>query len=313
MSNDKRDGFDNLQEQLKSAYRHCNQMSYKTRAAYYNHTEQFLKFYYEKFHGQKFVNVKGKHIRAYVEFMQEKGLAATTVMARLSGIRFSYDIAKGKHRLPDNSELGLEKRKIGKEDRAWLPQEIAGALVQAERLERVDAYYAVKLSSQFGLRIEEICTLRFGQIEGAMKYGELNIKGKGGQKRAVPIETEGQRELIKELYNFAMKNKLTSEDYLISKSVKDGVKDEIKALENWMKNHRDKFTDENRTEQAEEGKKPKKDTLTWHGLRYYYAQERYRRLTEANSKQPKRKTSESLGHHRPDITNLYLSEIPGKH
>lgn len=80
-----------------------------------------------------------------------------------------------------------------------------------------------------------------------------------------------------------------------------------------MKNHIDKFTDENRTEQTEEGKKPKKDTLTWHGLRYYYAQERYRRLIEANKKQPKRKTSESLGHHRPDITNLYLSEIPGKH
>lgn len=87
-------------------------------------------------------------------------------------------------------------------------------LCKPNGLERVDAYYAVKLSSQFGLRIEEICTLRFGQIEGAMKYGELNIKGKGGQKRAVPIETEEQRELIKELYNFAKKNKLTAEDYL---------------------------------------------------------------------------------------------------
>ncbi len=233
MSNDKRDGFDNLQEQLKSAYRHCNQMSYKTRAAYYNHTGQFLKFYYEKFHGQKFVNVKGKHIRTYVEFMQEKGLAATTVMARLSGIRFSYDIAKGKHRLHDNSELGLKKREIGKENRAWLSQEIAGALelkpdgriedfvvvasaypknaVQNlintsdilyvdENKKRTDSWLKAR-----GLQLPEGVT-NYGSI-GIVTYTDKNVKGQITFDTDKPTKTAMQTALEKAGYaNYDMQN-----------------------------------------------------------------------------------------------------------
>ena len=77
-----------------------------------------------------------------------------------------------------------------------------------------------------------------------------------------------------------------------------------------MTAHRDKFTVKNRTEHIRPNEKPKKDVLTWHGLRYYYAQNEFKRLKSGSFYKPKHKTSEALGHHRPDITNTYLAEKP---
>lgn len=308
----KRTAYDNVMDQVNSVKSHINIRSFKTVSTYYGHTSLFVRYYVDEWHGQKFVNVSGKHIRGYVKKMQEQGLSPSTIKARLSGIRFFYDQAGGKNRLPDNKELGLEKRQTGKVNIAWLPAEIEGGIIRAELTGRMDAKYAIKLGSQFGLRIEEICRVRLDHIMKAIRYDELTVQGKGGQVRAVPVKTAEQKELLTELYNYARKNKLQPIEYIVSPAGKHGVRKEMKSLENWLTAHRDKFTVANRTEYVKDGDKSRSTTLTWHGLRYYYAQNEHQRNLDAGVKRAKYKTSETLGHHRPDITNVYLSRKPTK-
>ena len=308
----KRDAIDNVMDQINAVKNRINIRSFKTVHTYYGHTSLFAKYYVEEWHRQKFVNVSGKHIRGYVKKMQEQGLSPSTIKARLSGIRFFYEQAGGKNRLPDNNELGLEKRQTGKVNIAWLPQEISKGIECAELGGRMDAKYAIKLGSEFGLRIEELCRVRLDHIIKAMRYGEITVQGKGGQVRAVPIKTAEQKALIEELHNFAKKNKIQPVEYLISPPGKHGVRKEMKSLENWLTAHRDKFTVANRTDFVKSGDKPRSTTLTWHGLRYYYAQNEHQRNLDAGVKRAKYKTSETLGHHRPDITNTYLSRAPTK-
>ena len=310
MADKKRTNEDQIFDQLNKAYKRNNTKSFVTQNDYYKYAKMMGSFYAKNFNGQKFVNISGKHLRAYVEEMKQKGLAPTTMRARLSGIRFYYEIMGGKNRLPDNESLGLDKRRLGKEDRAWLKEEIAGGLVLSEKHGRMDVYYSIKLGATFGLRRIECCRIRLDCIERALRYDELTVKGKGGQRRSIPVVTKEQKELLIELYNFAKKNKLQPMEYIISPNGKGGVKHQKESLENWMTAHREKFTVQNRTEQTRPNEKPKKYVLTWHGLRYYYAQNEIKRLKDGGFYKPKHKTSEALGHHRPDITNTYLAEKP---
>ena len=114
-----RTGLDNLTEQIDRIWRGLNQKGYATRSKYYDCTIRFCRYYYEQWRGQKFANISGKHIRGYVEYMQNvKHYAPKTITAELSGIRFYYNAAGGRNNLPTNDTLGLEKNITGVIDRA---------------------------------------------------------------------------------------------------------------------------------------------------------------------------------------------------
>ena len=210
MADKKRTNEDQIFDQLNKAYKRNNTKSFVTQNDYYKYAKMMGSFYAKNFNGQKFVNISGKHLRAYIEEMKQKGLAPTTMRARLSGIRFYYEIMGGKNRLPDNESLGLDKRRLGKEDRAWLKEEIAGGLVLSQKHGRIDVYFSIKLGATFGLRRIECCRIRLDCIERALRYDELTVKGKGGQRRAIPVVTKEQKELLIELYNFAKKKRFSA-------------------------------------------------------------------------------------------------------
>ena len=212
-----RTGLDNLTEQIDRIWRGLNQKGYATRSKYYDCTIRFCRYYYEHWHGQKFANISGKHIRGYVEYMQNvKHYAPKTITAELSGIRFYYNAAGGRNNLPTNDTLGLEKNITGVIDRAWLPEEFISAVGLARSMNREDVVIALKSCYSFGFRIHEVCKLRVEQIENAVKYGEISVKGKGGQVRAIPIETDRQKKMITELLEYARKKGLQPGQYFIS-------------------------------------------------------------------------------------------------
>ncbi len=71
-------------------------------------------------------DISGKHLAAYVEYMQAKGLSASTIKTDLSGIRFFHSkISSAKYKLPSNDELSveLERRRFGGVDRTWSQRE----------------------------------------------------------------------------------------------------------------------------------------------------------------------------------------------
>lgn len=78
---------------------------------------------------------------------------------------------------------------------------------------------------------------------------------------------------------------------------------EKKAIENWIYNHREKFTDIDRQKKVNPGKKPRIENIVFHGLRHSYTQRREKLLVDDPRK--RQKLSEALGHHRLGITNVY--------
>lgn len=299
---------DNLMVQVEKLYRNCNEKSYETRARYRDATERFCDFLAENYGLQKFANIKDKHLAAYVADMKQRGIAPTTMQSDLSGIRFFHRLSGEKFTLLDNKAFALDKRQIGKQDRAWSEEEITKALRLADSIGRVDISLSVQISRQFGTRIEETCKMRVWQVRKALESQELYVKGKGGQVRYVPVRTPEQRRLLGEIVRLTDAKKLCPNDYIISDNIKGGVEKQIKRIQNWLSNHSGKFVDENRGKERTKGKKPKSGRITFHGLRHKYAQELNRELKSYGDRNADSKTSEALGHHRKEITKIYLNK-----
>ena len=302
--------YKNLLAQVDAIYKHSNELSFKTRARYYEASKRFCKFLADNFRLQNFKNVEDRHFRAYVEYLKENN-AAATIQSDLSGIRYFHRKSGSKNRLSLNSKLNLPKRATGVKDHSFIAKEISGMRQLATKQGRQDVVIAIDFSGEFGLRLEEICTLRVEYLMSALKTGQLVIKGKGGQTRAIDLN-EKQRGIVIKYLDYAKCSGRYPKDYLISSSEKNGVKREKRSLQNWMSYHRKSFILENREVLGEYGKKKRTATVSWHGLRHTYAQRTYENELKARPKRARKIVSENLGHHRTEVTRIYLADKPQK-
>ncbi len=159
-------------------------------------------FLADKFHLQKLANISGKHLVAYVEYMQDKGLSARTIKTDLSAIRFFHSkISKAKYKLPSNSELSVElaHRRFGGVDRTWSDREFNLFLTISTMTGHEDYASIACLTWHTGLRIHECFRLDTAAAEAALRSGELTVKGKGGKIRTVPVNDTIRMELKKML------------------------------------------------------------------------------------------------------------------
>ena len=293
--------YNGLVEQLNEVTKDLSgEKGYKTISRYYSACCEFSKFLASGYKLEKFNNVKAKHIFAYVERMQENGKSDSTIRTALAGIRFMYEKVGGKSILPKNDRFDFDKRERGTVNKAWTDKEIEKALSTAKGQGNEKMYFAIKLSSTFGLRIEETARLRPSQIKG----GYLQIKGKGGKVRNVRIETKEEKKAVEELKEYV--NGKDKAEYILSNG---DIKATKQSIEKWIERNRDSFTDKDRTKGQTKGKKPMSETLSFHGLRYRYAQRRYEEELRKGSteKKAKKTVSISLGHNRAEVTDIYLA------
>lgn len=116
--------YKNLEVQYDKIFRHLNIGSYKTRERYGKAFKRFMVFLADKYRMQKLANISPKHIAAYVSYMQERNLSASTIKTELAAIRFFHDsMPYTRYELPTNDELDLERRTFGGVDRTWNKQE----------------------------------------------------------------------------------------------------------------------------------------------------------------------------------------------
>ena len=123
--------YRSLVAQLDKLARHNRQGSFRTKDRYYEAFKRFCAFLADHYQLQKIENISGKHLVAYVLYMQEHGKSASTIKTDLSAIRFFHDkMSDPKYRLPTNAELGieLEQRLFAEADRAWTVPEFNRAL-----------------------------------------------------------------------------------------------------------------------------------------------------------------------------------------
>ena len=302
--------YKNLVSQIDSILKHSNERSIKSRYRYYEATKRFCRFLADNYRLQKFKNVEDRHFRAYAEHLKENN-EATTIQTDLSGIRYFHEKSGSKNKLSENVQLNLPKRAVGKEDRSWTPEEIGKARVVAREMGRVDVEISLDLVPTFGLRIEELCRLKVEHLMHAKENEQLIVQGKGKKTRPIPVNEE-QMKIIKKYLDYAKVSGRAPGDYLISSSEKNGVLHEKRSLQNWMSFHRKKFVDENRADMKEEGKKPRHETISWHGLRHSYAQRRFEEVSKVSPEKAKSVVSHDLGHGRDTVTPIYLPFLKTK-
>ena len=151
--------YKNLERQYNKIFRHIKVGSFKTRERYGKAFKRFMVFLVENYHLQKLANISPKHIFAYIDNMQNKGLSASTIKTELAAIRFFQDsMPYTRYELPTNGELELERRTFGGVDRTWSKQEFNNMVAIAMQNDREDYatiqnYFNEKYSS--GKRREE--------------------------------------------------------------------------------------------------------------------------------------------------------------
>ena len=292
----------NLRRQATALYRKDRRKSRATSARYFQAFCYACDYLADTCNLQKISNITPTHFRKVAEYWKSYK-APSTVYTELSGFRYYCELAGCKHPMPQNKELKLTKRKPTEYNRGWLLTEYQKARELAEFMNRLDVRDGLDLGWHLGLRIIEACQLKVKDVRSALKVSGPDIKGKGGQVRFVKIETEEQLGLLKRLYSEAKAKGLTDEDFIISKTIRYGPRLEKKSIENWIGNHRHKFTDPDRQKKVNSGKKPRVKNIVFHGLRHSYNQNR-EKLLEGDPRKDQ-KLSQGMGHRRLAVNNIY--------
>lgn len=285
--------------QLDKLARHNRQGSFRTKDRYYEAFKRFCAFLADHYQVQKLENISGKHLVAYVLYMQDHGKSASTVKTDLSAIRFFHDkMSDPKYRLPDNSELGvaLQRRLFGEADRSWSTPEFHRALAFAQAEGRYDWILAMYLARYAGLRIHECFRIDTATAENALREDAITVKGKGGKIRTVPIEEHIRHAFQKQLDQTERGHKLLVPDDMQTDRA-------INRLQLFLYGIR---------EQVRDPGDPR--PLTFHGLRHSYAADTYTRLVSGgmSALDAHFAVSRLLGHERADVTNIYLASVRGK-
>ena len=295
--------YRSLIAQLDKLARHNRQGSYRTKERYYEACKRFCKFLAEAYHLQKLSNISGKHLTAYVEFLQATDKAASTVKTDLAAIRFFHDkMENAKYRLPNNAELSveLEKRSFGGADRTWSNEEFDKMFAIAFVSGQNHYACALALARFAGLRLHECFRIDTATARQALREKAITIKGKGGKVRTVPIEDERIFIMLRSLLAKTQRGgKLLVSDDLPTHIA-------MQRMEQFIVRNRETVRD-----------KDSKRPLTFHGLRHTYAAEKYRNLTAngMSGLDAHFAVSRLLGHERPDVTDIYLASVKkeGRH
>ena len=281
--------YQNLEAQFNKLFRHVNVGSYKTRERYAKAFKRFMVFVAKEYRLQKLSNISQKHILSYLKYMQSKNLAASTVKTELAAIRFFHDsMPYTREELPTNEQLKLDKRTFGGVDRTWTMQEYNLMQAKAMMSGHKDYVAILTLARYGGLRLEECFRIDKNDATKALEIGKLFVKGKGGLTRYVPIN-EPIRIALADII------KITQNGHKLFVAPYDKTHLAMKRLQCFIAYHRKDFT-ENR--------------ITFHGLRHTYAHEQYDKFKAQGYSdfKARKKVSELLGHHRDDVTRIYLSD-----
>lgn len=288
--------YDNLLSQLNRLYRHTRLGSYKTRARYYEATQRFCRFVADRYHLQRLANIGPKHIYAYVMYLQDRGMSASTIKTDLAAIRFFHDMMdRPRYQPPSNQELILQRRTLKGVDRTWSEAEFSRMLACALEADREDFVTILYLGRYEALRIHECFRIDTATASRALKEDAITVKGKGGLVRSVPLHPILIPRLQYHLEHTPRGKKLF---------VADGVETHqaIKELQAFIYLHRSLAQDPDSTR-----------PMTFHGLRHACAAQWYQEYIQAGHSPHEARllVSRLLGHGRDDVTRIYLASLEG--
>lgn len=244
-------------------------------------------------------SLKPKHVEYLVERWKSEKLSPSTIKNRMAHVRWWAEKVGKSSMLPKSNSGSNHAIKLDIEKRSYVPTESKAKDLDLEKLAKVDnsnVKLSLKLQKEFGLRREEAIKFRPSY---AVRGDKLVLKAswcKGGRARELPIRTESQREVLREVQQAAGSGSLIPNDKTYIQQLKCYERETSKAGLDKM-----------------------------HGLRHMYAQQRYNELTgwkcplaggpkskelspeeKAIDREVRLQISEELGHSREQITVQYI-------
>jgi integrase len=238
-------------------------------------------------------SLKPKHVDALLARWQSEGIATGTLKNRMSALRWwAEKVGKQNVIARSNAVYGIAERVfVSNVSKAWT--------LDTERLARIDDPYtamSLRLQAGFGLRREESIKIIPAWADGGTVLRLKDTWTKGGKYREVPIRTMAQRALLEQAKRLAGAGSLIP--------IELRYRDQLQRFKSQC---------------------AKAGIHGVHGLRHQYAQARYEQLTgwrcpaqggptnrqltpaqKAIDQQARQTISIELGHHRLQITAVYL-------
>ena len=296
------------QQQIDKIRRHRRKHSFGTKRDYDNKFSVFADYMCTYHDVKKIANISNKHLKQYIEFSLNSGKSISTLKTELSAIRsFHAEVSNPKHELTrNNNELLLGRREIKGKCRRWTETEIQGLIRYARDRQRADVVGAAILAKNMGLRIHEVFKLDTNRVQKELtvfkEYGvnKLNVKGKNGKWREVIVNEEAEVELRRALR--IAKDQKWVKLYFDFEDEENNTTKQIKSIQNFIYNNREKFEDVGDNERTEK-------SFGFHGIRHYYAHEEFKKqlVKGKTKKEANLYVSRLLGHERDEITDTYTS------
>ncbi|MEQ8820972.1 MAG: tyrosine-type recombinase/integrase [Sumerlaeia bacterium] len=163
----------------------------RTRRAYRGDLEDFMAFVGIRQAGE-FVRVTRAHVIAWRGDLEARGLARATIRRKLSALASLFDHLCECNAVAGNPVDGVKRpRSESREGKTpALGDDQARALLAAPRGDSLKAKRDRAILSMLlyhGLRREELCRLRVGDIEARRGVAHLRVFGKGAKVRYVPL------------------------------------------------------------------------------------------------------------------------------
>ena len=135
------------------------------------------------------------HIELYRAWMDERGLAASTVDRRLSTVCGYYRFAHIDGRIPSNPAQYVRRPRVHPGTQRGMDRgELASFLYEAERTSTMHAALAVLLGLN-GLRVSEACGANIDNLGFERGHRTLQIVGKGNKPAGIPLVPRTARTL----------------------------------------------------------------------------------------------------------------------
>ncbi len=165
-----------------------------TLAAYRRDLADFADFIARR--GVSLKNASSADIQAYLKFMDDLGLKATTQARRLSALRqlFSYLLTEDIRR--DDPSLNIDSPRAGRRLPKYLSEAEVDCLLAAaegESAEEKRLHALLQLLYATGLRVSELVTLPYPALRDEDRF--LLVRGKGGKERLVPVNRTSKQAL----------------------------------------------------------------------------------------------------------------------
>jgi integrase/recombinase XerC len=134
-------------------------------------------------------DLRSHHIRRYIAQLHGQGLGGRTLARMLSAWRGFFNYLLREHKLKDNPCIGLRPPKSPRTLPHSLSPDEAVKLMELPAQTPLDlrdkAMFELLYSS--GLRLAELVSLEFREMQDDMRAGEVRVTGKGNKTRIVPI------------------------------------------------------------------------------------------------------------------------------